>query len=453
MDYYNKYLKYKNKYLNLKNFSGGTLSTNYYIKEPIDNTFKNIVLPLKEQHNNVWKYNLPLVKYYKEKKPDIFELYDESTWKNSIIPQNAYESINKSEFLITSNSTISDIKYVRDNLTKELINDIIQHNDSVSVINPYDHETYDQFITTKWIRPEDYVLELGGNIGVVSCSINKILTDSTHHYVSEPSSIALDALYINKVTTDSHFTIIDQVISKNKYTEVSDDNKKGIAQQFVLSDESDSGYLSDQPDFFTDHHFTVLVADCEGGLISFMKENFSKMNYLELIIFEVDGVPLDHTSASYYKNVYEQLLTSNFILVDSIIFNTRGKGRINHYEVWSKVKTEASDGYVDIHDRINTIPDELNPLLTTSIELNNDLKSIKSLLPIKKYVPPFRRQGSDSTDKPLMRASTDKPLGRASTAKPLESGTDHSDRLYRRNSTGSSGSNQWLRGQSNKPQK
>jgi predicted O-methyltransferase YrrM len=48
------------------------------------------------------------------------------------------------------------------------------------------------------LRPEERVLELGGCLGVVSCSINTLLRDPSRHVVVEANPKLLAYLYENR---------------------------------------------------------------------------------------------------------------------------------------------------------------------------------------------------------------------------------------------------------------
>ena len=66
-------------------------------------------------------------------------------------------------------------------------------NDKMISINPFYYEIFEQYLITKWIKPNDKVLELGGRLGVVSFTIQSILHKKENHVVVEPNEKPSDA--------------------------------------------------------------------------------------------------------------------------------------------------------------------------------------------------------------------------------------------------------------------
>src|SRR5262245_18569089 len=48
-----------------------------------------------------------------------------------------------------------------------------------------DYEQDERELITRWIQPEDAVIELGACLGIVSCVTNKLLRDKSRHVVVE----------------------------------------------------------------------------------------------------------------------------------------------------------------------------------------------------------------------------------------------------------------------------
>lgn len=317
MNYKEKYLKYKRKYLLLKNndLIGGGVSPSF-VRRPIYNDYINVKISTSIN----WRYKLPLYIYYINTFHKLYNDYNKKIWTKWI--------------KIKSNKNVippSIVNKYPDNLKSKFL-----YNNNNLVINPLDYEVFDQFITTKWISKNDIVLELGGRVGVVSNNINYLLDKKykAKHYVVEPDLSVINTLKENKKRMNSQFNIIDKPLTNSKYIL----NNSGLATQFIKDINGYiEGYLIKNPNFLIKKRFNVLVADCEGCLCEFIKENFNDMKkYLELIIFEVDGLEI-----CSYEEIHKILLNNNFILVDTIPFSNK-----NHYEVYSKIiKNKKNSNY------------------------------------------------------------------------------------------------------------
>ena len=71
--------------------------------------------------------------------------------------------------------------------------------------NSYERE--ERELITRWIRPEDRVIELGACLGIVSCVTNKLLADKSRHVVVEANPFCIPTLYRNKEINQSGFLI------------------------------------------------------------------------------------------------------------------------------------------------------------------------------------------------------------------------------------------------------
>lgn len=270
MDYKSKYLKYKSKYLLFKNIiimNGGGSKKKQ--------TRPNNVIKLSK--NTKWRNELPAVIWYKKG------------------------------------------KYFKNNKNEN--------------INPNTYEQFDQYIVNKWILKTDIVLELGGRYGIVSCTINSKLNNINKklHVVVEPDNQVIEYLKKNKKTFNAEFNICEKAISNQKLKlniNIGLDNFTSIIES---KDDKDITITSN--DFFKIYkqQFNVLVADCEGCLCNFFKENPNLLNSLELIIFEKDN-PLQ---CNYDE--LTTLLNKNFELIDKIQFHIDEQ---NHYEVWKRVNNK-----------------------------------------------------------------------------------------------------------------
>lgn len=275
MDSYYKYVKYKKKYLELKNKVkiGGSKKIN--IRK------SNKIVEIDKSNNKFygWRNDLPLVKYVEKNK---LKLYDE----------------NNKKIILTR------------------------------------YEVFEQYMISKWIKPTDIVLELGGRYGVVSCTINMLLNEKYKklHVVVEPDKDIKNIIKRNKKITNSKFIIFDKAINDKKIKYIKNNEFQGLAN-YTTSENNINNVnnvkLKDDKfeiieiknithkDFFKKfkQKFNVLVADCEGCLCDFFKQNEKILLNLEMIIFEMDREDLCD-----YNKIFELLTKHGFIEVDSIDF-------------------------------------------------------------------------------------------------------------------------------------
>lgn len=293
MDYFEKYIKYKNKYMTIKNNFVNQIGGR---KNRIPN--KIIQIDLLNKKNYEWRTNLPLVKFSKKNKIKFYDIENK-------------------------------------------------------VINLTSYEIFEQYLVSKWIKPDDIVLELGGRYGIVSCTINMLLDNENKnkHVVIEPDDSIIKILFKNRKITKSKFSIFKYPINDNEIIFYKSEQVQGLAN-FVVNlknkpNSSNDKYLNNfeeiklknitHNDFFNKfkQKFNVLIADCEGCLCDFFSQNNKILEQLEMIIFE-----LDNENICNYNNVYNLLEKNNFILIDSI--NTKKWNNDDTYEitkfqqVWTK---------------------------------------------------------------------------------------------------------------------
>lgn len=169
-------------------------------------------------------------------------------------------------------------------------------------------EVYEQHLAEKYVIESDVVLELGARYGSVSCKTNAKLSDRKNHFVVEPDSRVWPALTYNKSINGCDFTIVKGFISQKKLDLT---NLHcwfgGYGATAVQSDDSKipSFPLPDLP-------FTVLIADCEGGLEDFLRENPKLFDGLRLMIFEAD-----YPDKCDYGWIATQLREHGFVAIES----------------------------------------------------------------------------------------------------------------------------------------
>jgi FkbM family methyltransferase len=167
--------------------------------------------------------------------------------------------------------------------------------DSDGTIIPIDQlEVVEQEQSKKYIKKNHRVLELGARFGTVSCIINKLLDDPTAHVAVEPDSNVIHALEINRDAHGCKFHIIEGVITScNMKLRTFDHLNKDCAYgnfAFPVPEEY-SDVKSYSLDFIqrTYGYFNCLVADCEGFLEQFLRENPHFLKQVDTVIMEKDG--------------------------------------------------------------------------------------------------------------------------------------------------------------------
>lgn len=159
-------------------------------------------------------------------------------------------------------------------------------------------EREEQVDATLYIPAHAGVLELGGRYGLAAAAINHQLDNPTHHVVVEPDSSVQDALQRNRDSHNCFYSIVPGVISRKPMYF----NSYGFSS-FCSEVPNDSPVktmtLEEVKELYGMFQFTHLVADCEGGLLDFFKENTEFVGSLEGIYFEKDtkgGMKMDYDS-------------------------------------------------------------------------------------------------------------------------------------------------------------
>jgi FkbM family methyltransferase len=194
----------------------------------------------------------------------------------------------------------------------------------------------EQEMSVMFIKPDDIVLEIGGNIGRNSCIIASLLNDSKNLVVFESSNTIAQQLKENRDLNNLNFHIEDCAISKCELyqrgwdtipvNEIEDYNNWTKIKTLTWSDIKNK---------YNNMIFNTLVADCEGALYYILRDEPTFLENFKKIIIENDFQ--NHNHKPYvdeefkkfnFKRVYVKELAT-----DSEIFNY-----IKEYffEVWEK---------------------------------------------------------------------------------------------------------------------
>jgi FkbM family methyltransferase len=196
----------------------------------------------------------------------------------------------------------------------------------------FSEEYPEQEMSVLYIKPDNSVLELGGNIGRNSCIIASLLNDSSNLLVFESDPNNAIKLKENCDLNNLQFNIEDCAISKTELLQ-----KGWITKSKDLINYHELPYwepiktmswLQIKNKYKTP--FDTLVADCEGALYYILKDEPDFLENFKTIIIENDFNDIEH------KNfVDDEFKRFNFKIVYS---KSGGFGPCynNFYEVWSK---------------------------------------------------------------------------------------------------------------------
>lgn len=196
-------------------------------------------------------------------------------------------NINKKQI----NNNINNIRnLINNNYKKNLIKslNIIIKDENNNLINTLENEFNEQYLAYRLICKDDIVFELGARYGSVSCIINQRLTNKLNQVVVEPDQRVWNALENNMINNNCNFNIVKGFVSNKKLSLTKLDAGYGVTSIENKNSLIDSFTLNEIKQKYNIPYFTVLVADCEGFLETFLNENIQILDNLRLLIFEAD---------------------------------------------------------------------------------------------------------------------------------------------------------------------
>jgi len=186
-------------------------------------------------------------------------------------------------------------------------------------------ELTEQIMSIKYIKPTDFVLELGGNIGRNSCVIASILNDSSNLTVLEPDLFCYMILNRNRNVNKFLFRTINAALSK-----------KPLYLTGVGTAQSTSSFETERKINVVDitelsWNFTTLVADCEGALKQILEDYPNFFDTFRTILLENDYATIED-----YQFVRRALEKSKFSCVEVQSISLQRPCMKNFYEAWVK---------------------------------------------------------------------------------------------------------------------
>ncbi len=151
------------------------------------------------------------------------------------------------------------------------------------------HERDERDMAKRHIHPDAVVLELGACLGVVSCVINRLLTDRRNQVAVEASPLLIDTLERNRDQNGCGFIVEQALVSR------SSDGTFYLSDCFVMS----SGDVPDgiriqvpvttveQLEAKHGRRFDTVFMDIQGGEYGFFCENAALLSRLRTVILEL----------------------------------------------------------------------------------------------------------------------------------------------------------------------
>ena len=189
----------------------------------------------------------------------------------------------------------------------------------------------EQLLAMTYIKKDDIVLEIGGNIGRNSCVIGTILSDSSNLLVLESSPNHAIQLKHNREQNYLNFRIVPAALSAQRLMQ-----REWITKPVVetipegWSEITTINYEELQNIF--GKKFNVLVLDCEGAIEHILNDYPQILNNIETIIIEND-----FTELAPGKKVHEQFRKSG---LEPIFNQSGGWGPFYNifFQVWKKIQ-------------------------------------------------------------------------------------------------------------------
>ena len=164
------------------------------------------------------------------------------------------------------------------------------------------YELPERELILKYLPSESRVLELGGCIGVVSCTINGLLRDREAHVVVEANPFLIPFLERNREVNGAKFSVEHCVVSRDSRATLN------IAANIDGSRRGEHGLPIPTRTFeyLEKHHqiqFDTLVMDIEGAESEFLLENRAILERMQLIVIEFHPGALGETQVGVLREV------------------------------------------------------------------------------------------------------------------------------------------------------
>lgn len=274
--------------------------------------FNNKILIPSGAVEKIKLFKLPINKYNNHKKITLINN------ERELVLSNDYDIIID---LLTNKVNIVDGNYLDQKLS-------CIHFNLKFLFGDIKHELPEQLMSVRYLKGNEKVLEIGGNLGRNSLVISSILTDDKNLVVLESNKIIANKLIKNRNINNHNFYIEPSALSKKKLiqkgwdTIPSDTLKPGfVFIDTIMYEELQSKYKI---------IFDTLVLDCEGAFYYILRDMPEILNNINLIIMENDYHNIEH------KKYVDDILIKNNFVIDYKLAGGWGPCKDFFFEVWKK---------------------------------------------------------------------------------------------------------------------
>ena len=207
-------------------------------------------------------------------------------------------------------------------------------------------ELVEQKLSCKYIKSNNVVLEIGGNMGRNALVISNILEKETNLVTLEPNKEYYDKLIANKNHNKKLFNVVNCCLSIEPIFILDSRSflEYKIADIFPISFNQLDTYKANKANIMNYNelcikynlNFDTLCVDCEGAFYYIIKDMPYIIDNIKLIIMENDYENIEHYN--YVENI---LKTGGFECVESIkLHNPPWDAPCKNffYQVWCKSK-------------------------------------------------------------------------------------------------------------------
>ena len=208
-----------------------------------------------------------------------------------------------------------------------------------------DQELVEQHLSCKYIKPNNVVLEIGGNIGRNALVISNILEKETNLVTLEPNKEYYNKLVKNRDHNNKSFNVDNCCLSINpvfildsrSFLEDKLDDIFPISFIELDASKANSANIINYNELCIKYNlnFDTLCVDCEGAFYYIIKDMPYIIDNIKLIIIENDYENIEHYN--YVENI---LKTGGFECVETIKLNNPpwdAPCKDFFYQVWSKI--------------------------------------------------------------------------------------------------------------------
>lgn len=149
------------------------------------------------------------------------------------------------------------------------------------------YEGHERLLVKKYLRPEDSVLEMGACLGVVSLTINRILSDKYKQVSVEPNPDVLTYLVENKKNNNGKFFIESSIVTNKKEVTFHKGGAAFLGSSLLGNGESVAvkgiSFEKLEEKYFP---FSAIIMDIEGAELQFFQLLKSHNSHINTIIWE-----------------------------------------------------------------------------------------------------------------------------------------------------------------------